>query len=166
MTEATWNENTTCARCGGSLDDGFESNHLGVRFCRGCFEDGVRDKMAERIARPPELTESCGRCDGALINGCHQNYMGVYFCTSCFERTHSPDGYPREPQGDAEPVAAPPARRRRDDIDEGELSANWMEGEEEEPIYLHDVFLVTTLFALVLYAVAQLSGSLFALSGF
>ncbi len=155
----TWAEHESCARCGASLGGEFRTNHLGVRFCQTCYEDSVVPRAAER-SPDPVLEQVCNRCRGSLINGYHANYMGVLFCTACFERTHTPEGRPRADWAEREALSV--AQQPRDRDEDGDAPA----GEDEEGIYLHDVFFVTTILALVMYAVSRFGGALLALGGY
>ena len=154
-----WAEHDTCARCDSPLDGGFQANHLGVRFCQACYDENVADRERERAAEPV-TKQVCNRCRGSLINGYETNYMGVLFCTPCFERTHTPDGRPRGDWAEREALSVAQQPRERDD------DLDLRSTEDEEGIYLHDVFFVTTILALVMYAVSRFGGALLALGGY
>lgn len=153
----TWTEHESCARCGTQIGEEYQSNHLGVRFCAGCYEDAVADR-ADAAPANLALDHVCTRCHGSLINGYHANYMGVLFCTRCFERTHTPEGRPRLEDREAEANAI--IRSRTSDADDDFASQ-----EEGEGVYLHDVFFVTTLLALVMYAVSKFGGAFLGITG-
>lgn len=151
-----WLEQESCARCGSALEADHITNHLGVRFCQTCFAE-----TAHQHARgaDPALREVCNRCKGSLINGYATNYMGVFFCSSCFERTHTPDGRPRQDWEERAKLSTVQVPREEED-DFSVLD------EEEEGVFLHDVFLATTILALIMYALSHLSGQLLTLGGF
>lgn len=155
----TWVEHESCARCGASLGGEYRTNHLGVRFCHTCY-DGTVAALEEDRAADPAMEQVCNRCRGSLINGYHANYMGVLFCVNCFERTHTPEGRPRSDWAERDALSVAQQPRDRDDESENPSV------EEEEGVYLHDVFFITTILALIMYAVARFGGALMSLGGY
>ena len=161
----TWSEHKACARCGSELGAEFATSRLGVRFCHTCFEEAVEERERDRD-HDPSLQEVCNRCHGSLINGYHANYMGVHFCTSCFERTHTPDGRPLQDWAERDSVGIAQKRHHREDEGDGGWVPHDSEDEEGEGVYLHDVFFITTILALVMYAMSRFGGALLTLGGY
>ena len=168
MSEA-WSEHQSCARCGTTLGAEFSTTRLGVRFCLTCFKETVEEREREPT-HDPGLEDVCHRCDGSLINGYRENYVGVYFCLTCFERTHTPDGRPRAEWLDTDCTDRTPTEPREKGLDRNWVTStrdrDMEDDEEEEGIYLHDVFFVTTILALVMYAMARFGGALLGLGGY